>query len=75
MQPTNTELTLITGTADVIVKYGFLGLALVLMIIIAPIIWNKSRHIAYVTLPLVLRFLSLRCSEHRRAVFPLAYYD
>jgi hypothetical protein len=57
MQPVTTEITFVQGIADVIIKYGFLGLGLVLIIIIPPLIWGKSRRFALVSLSAGLAFL------------------
>jgi hypothetical protein len=57
MQPGNTEISLIQGVADVIIKYGFLGLGLVLILIVPPIVWAKSRSIGYASLSAGLAFL------------------
>jgi hypothetical protein len=57
MQPGTAEITLLQGVADVIIKYGFLGLGLVLIIIIPPLIWGKSRRFALASLSAGLAFL------------------
>ncbi len=57
MDDAGTQLAFLTQTADLIVKYGFLGLGLVLIVVIAPIVWSRSRLISYVALSSGLAFL------------------
>jgi hypothetical protein len=54
-----TDIQLIDRAADLIVKYGFLGVGLVLMIVITPLIYGiwKSKTLAAVTFSFGLAFL------------------
>ena len=52
------DVTLVSTTADLAVKYGFLGVGLILMIIITPLIntTSKSRMFTAVTFSFGLAF-------------------
>jgi hypothetical protein len=60
MQPGNAETIFVQGVADVIIKYGFLAVGLVLIVIVPPItiMWAKSRSIAYASFWAGLAFLT-----------------
>ena len=51
------DLKLITGTADFLLKYGFLGTGLALVAIIPPFLWKRARVAAYVAISAGLAFI------------------